>query len=102
MQVQVNYQNIDRSPWIDQLIEKKLDKLSRYLANSASIQVHLKLENANYHTTLVIHNALHDYAYNCDAENLYESFSSAIDKASRSLKEHKQMVKNRIHRKLVA
>lgn len=101
MQIQVHYQNLENSPWIDQFIQKRAAKLDRYLANSANIQIHLKLEKGSYRTSLTIHNPYHDYAFTSVGDNLFESFSLAIDKASRALAEHKKKVKDRIHRKII-
>lgn len=99
MHVQVHYQGLKHTPWMDQLISRKVDKLTRYLSPSASIHVHLKQEKTNYVTTLAIHNVSHDYSFTAPGENLYESFASAIDKASRSLSEHKRQIKDKIGRR---
>lgn len=99
MQMQVHYQNLEKSPWINQFIGKRVSKITRYLSSAASVHVHLKLEKGAYITNLVIHNKLHDYAFIGVGENLYESFSLSISKATRALAEHKRQVKDRIHRK---
>lgn len=99
MQVQIHYQGLDNSPWMDQFITRKVSKLNRYLNSAASLQVHLKFVNRKYVTSLAIHNLNHDYAFTADGENLYESFSLATDKATRALGEHKRMIKDKINRK---
>lgn len=99
MQVQVHYQGLDSSPWMEQFITKRVAKLERYVNNSASVLVNLKFENRTYVTSLAIHNMNHDYAFTSNGENLYESFSLAIDKATRSLGEHKRMLKDKINRR---
>lgn len=98
MHFQVHYQNLDSSPWMDQFIESRVNKLNKYLTNSSSIQVNLKYENRSYVTSLAIHNPHHDYAFNTTGVNLYESFSLAIDKASRALGEQKRRVKDKINK----
>jgi len=99
MQIQVHYQGLDNTPWMDQFITNRVAKLNRYLNPSASIQIHLRMEHQVYVTSLSIHNLNHDYAYTAQGENLYESFQLATDKAARALGEHKRMLKDRIHRK---
>lgn len=99
MQVQVHYQGLDNSPWMDQFINSRLSKLNRYLNNSAAIQIHLKLENKHYVTSLAIHNMNQDYAFTGEGQNLYESFSMAIEKAGRSLGEHKRKIKDKINKR---
>lgn len=98
MQVQVHYQGMDSSEWIDQFITRKISKLNRYLNEASAIHVHLKLDNRNYATTLEIHcNHHRNYAFHALGGNLYESFSMAIDKASRVLNEEKRRFKDRIN-----
>lgn len=99
MQVQVHYQGLENSPWMDQFITKRVSKLDRYLSSAATINVHLKFINRTYVTTLAIHNVNHDYAFTANGENLYESFASATDKASRALGEQKRKIKDKINRK---
>ena len=98
MHVQVHYQNLENSPWMDQFIEKRVGKLNKYLNQASSIQVNLKYENRKYVTSLAIHNH-HDYAFTADGANLYESFSEAVDKAVRALGEKKRRIKDKINKK---
>lgn len=99
MQVQVNFQGLDHSPWMDEFITKKVSKLNRFLSPSATVIVHLKFNNNLYSTTLSIHSMHHDYAFSGDGDNLYESFSIAIERATRALSEHKRQIKDRISRR---
>lgn len=98
MKVQVHYQGLDPSPWLEEFIASRLAKLDRYLNSSASIQVNLRFEKRQYITGLSIYNH-HDHAYTSVGENLYESFSSAVDKAARVLGEEKRQLKDKINRK---
>jgi ribosomal subunit interface protein len=99
MHVQVHYQNLDNSPWVDQFIERRMNKIDKYLAQSASVQVNLKYVNKSYVTSLAIHNPYHDYSFTSEGGNLYESFSEAIDKAARVLGEHKRKIKDKINKR---
>jgi putative sigma-54 modulation protein len=99
MQVQVHFQGLDSTPWMNQFITSRVAKLERYLNPSARIHVHLKFSNRKYITSLSIHNINHDYAYTSDGQNLFESFTLATDKATRALGEHKRMIKDKINRK---
>ena len=100
MQVQVHYQGLEASPWLDQFITRRLSKIERYLGQAASVQIHLKFENKQYVTSLAVHGLFKDYAFSANGENLYESFSLAIDKASRTLGEQKRKIKDKIHKKM--
>lgn len=102
MQVQVHYQGLEPSPWLDRFISQRLNKIERYLGPSASVQINLKFDNKAYNTSMAIHGLFRDYAFSADGENLYESFSSALDKANRSLGEQKRRMKDRIHQKYMS
>jgi ribosomal subunit interface protein len=99
MQVQVHYHGMEASPWVDQFVERRLEKLERYLNPSSSILVNLKFEDRKFTSTLAIHHFSKDYAFSADGENLYESFSQSVEKASRSLSEKKKKLKDKIHRR---
>lgn len=101
MHVQVHYQNLEHTPWVDQFIERRIAKLNRYLGESASIHVNVKYieRDRHYVTSLAIHHPYHDYAFTTEGLNLYESFSSAIDKAARTLAEQKKKIKDKIKKK---
>jgi ribosomal subunit interface protein len=99
MRIQVYYQGIESSPWMEQFITKKVGKLERYVSPSASIKVYLKAENKKFQTNLVIFNLNHEYSFTSTGENLYEAFSEANEKALRSLGEHKRKLKDKINRK---
>lgn len=99
MHVQVHYQNLKNTPWVEEFVEKRVSKLDRYLAQSANVQVNVKYRNQSYVTSLVIHNPQHDYAFNAEGANLYEALAQVVDKASRVLGEHKRRIKDKIHRR---
>lgn len=99
MQVQVHYQGLDNSPWVNSFIENRVSKLDKYLSPSSSVQVNLRYVNRSYVTSLAIHYPHHDIAFNSQGANLYESLSLAVSKAVRALGEQKQKVKANIHRK---
>lgn len=99
MHMQVHYQGINHTPWVDQFVSERISKIDKYLNPSAKIQVNLKYENRAYVTAIAIHNMNHDYAFTTYADNLFEAFSTAVDKASRKLSEHKNKIKDRINRR---
>jgi len=101
MQIQVHYDGLDSSPWMDEFISNRVSKLNRYLDQSGTIQVYLKFENRKYHSTMVIHNLGNNYAFSSNGDNLYESFAQAVGKAGRSLGEQKRMLKDKINRRYI-
>ena len=98
MHVKVHYQGLESSPWMEDFITKRVQKLTRYLSPASMIHVHVKFANRKYSTNIAVHNH-QDYAFAADGENFYESFSLAMDKANRALRESKQRLKDKINRK---
>jgi len=99
MRIQVHYQGLESTPWMDQFITNRVSKLARYLGDAASVHVNVRYDKNMYVTSLAIHNTLHDYAYTGDGVNLFESFSGAMAKAVRVLGEHKRKIKDRINKR---
>lgn len=95
MQIRVHCLGLDRSPWMEEFISKKVEKLEWYLGPSATIQVFMGLERELCKTTIRIHYANHDFAFSATGETVYESISEAIDKARRTLSENKRRLKHR-------
>jgi ribosomal subunit interface protein len=100
MQIQVHYQGLESTPWMNEFITQRVLKLERFLNPSSTVQVHLRYDNKVYTTSLSVHHFHQDYAFTSPGENLYESFTASIDKASRTLGEHKKRIKDKVHRKL--
>lgn len=101
MQIQVHYQGLGSSEWTEEFVTNRVTKLSRYLDQSSTIQVNLKFEKRKYVSNLIIHNSGNNYAFSGEGENLYESLALAVDKASRTLTEHKRILKDKINRKYI-
>jgi ribosomal subunit interface protein len=101
MQIQVHYQGLESSPWMDKFITGRVSKLNRYVNQSASLQINLKFENRKYSTSLAVHHLNRDFAFSGEGENLYESFASALDKALRSMSEHKRRIKDKINKRYI-
>ncbi|MGE3609358.1 MAG: HPF/RaiA family ribosome-associated protein [Bacteriovoracaceae bacterium] len=100
MHVQVHYQGMNRSPWVDQFVYSRVNKLDRFLNPAAHVEVHVKHLKNQYVTALAIHNNS-DFAFIANGDNLYESFAAAVDKATRALSEQKRKIKDKIHRKIM-
>lgn len=99
MQVHVHYQGFAHSQWMDQLIVKKVSKLERFLSSHAQIDVFLNSDEKAYSTTLIVHNKKQHYSFSSDGLDLFESFTSASEMATKELSEEKRKLKDRIQRK---
>lgn len=102
MNVQVHYQGLDHTPWMDAFLSSRVQKLRRYFNGTASLLISVRCEGMNFCTTLSIHYLNHYQAFTCEGFNLYESFTGALDKASRTMSEHKRYMKDKINRRYTA
>jgi ribosome-associated translation inhibitor RaiA len=98
MQVKVHYQGLESSPWMEEFIAEKIEKLKTYLTPASTILANIELAKGVYTTTITIHNH-HDYSFTAKGDNLFESFTSAKKMALRVLKENKRIAKDKINRK---
>jgi ribosomal subunit interface protein len=100
MQIQVFYQNLKCSSGMEKFILKKVAKLDRYLSRSCQVLVSFRATDEHtFSTSLAIHHTHHDYAFTAEGENLYESFSLAMEKATRTLSEQKRNLRDRINKR---
>jgi ribosomal subunit interface protein len=98
MHVQVRYQGLDHTPWMDDFINRRVSRLNRYLDQSSSIHINLRMERQNYVTSIAIHNPHMDYAFSTVGLNLFESLTGGIEKALRTLSNHKREIKDKINK----
>jgi ribosomal subunit interface protein len=99
MHLQVHYQDMKNTPWVNQFVEKRVNKLDRYLAQSANVLLNVKYKKQNYATSIVIHHSHQQYAFSAEAANLFEALSEVLNKAHRVLGEQKRKVKDKINRR---
>lgn len=100
MQMQVYYQGIDASPALDQFMSEKVEKLKRFLAASAPVQIYLRQDAKEQFSVSLVAHAFHkDFSFHAKNGNIYQSFSDALDKAQRVLGEEKRQLKDKINRK---
>ena len=99
MRVQIFYDNLNSSTWTDDFIENRVKKLEKYLNPSALIHVNLKWDKKVYSTKVVIHHSHTDYAFGAEGENLFESFTMALEKAMRTLRDEKHKLKLKVNRR---
>jgi ribosome-associated translation inhibitor RaiA len=98
MQIKVHYQGLDSTPWMEDFIAEKVEKLKTYLTPASTILANIELAKGVYTTNITIHNQ-HDYSFTAQGNNLFESFTAAKNKALRVLKENKRMMKDKINSK---
>ena len=99
MRVQIYYDNLNSSTWTDDFIESRVQKLGKYLNPSVLIHVNLKMDKKVYSTNIVIHHSHNDYAFVAEGENLFESFTMALEKAMRTMGVEKRKLKLRVNKK---
>ncbi|MFP5385854.1 MAG: HPF/RaiA family ribosome-associated protein [Bacteriovoracia bacterium] len=102
MQVRIQFQGTESSPWMDQLIRKKVCKLNRYLRASSTVLVTLKADGKCFKSTICIQDRRQDFTFSAIGYNLYESFSITLDMAVKSMSDHHKKLKARVHRKFAA
>lgn len=100
MQMQVHYHGLDVSPALDFFMEEKIQKLKRFLDASAPVEIYLRQDTRDQFSISLNTHAFHkDFSFHAKSDNIYESFSQALDKAQRVLGEEKRQLKDKINRR---
>jgi ribosomal subunit interface protein len=99
MSVSINYQNLSRSEWVDQYLERHLNKLERYLSRSGEMAVNLKYNNKSCVVSLTIHDKLGNLNFSAATGSFLESMSEVIERAKRVLSDRKRQWSDRINKR---
>lgn len=98
MQVQLHFQDIRHSLWMDQFLEKRLARLERFLPPTSVVHLNLKFDNERYHGQMLIHHPLKEYAFSGEGASVIESFMQLMDRAVGSLSDQRRKMKAKMRR----
>jgi ribosomal subunit interface protein len=90
MNIQLHFDEIRHSPWLDQFLEKRLERLEKFLRPEDQVKLNLKGQNNVFESHLCIQNVSKAIDFSATGDSLFESFSKVIDQAFRALSENKK------------
>ncbi len=90
MNIQLHFDEIRHSPWLDQFLEKRLERLEKFLRPEDQVKLILRGQNNIFESHLHIQNVSKEIDFSATGDSLFESFSKVIDQAFRALRENKK------------
>lgn len=102
MRAQTHYKELEQSPWMDQLIMKKINKLDRYLSPDSLVTINFTESRGLYLATILISNGKNQQEFSGEGLNLYEAFSASLEMAVKTLSEHRRKLKKKVQERFSA
>jgi ribosome-associated translation inhibitor RaiA len=88
MNIDLHFDQVRHSPWLDQFLEKRLERLEKFLRPDDLVKLNLKSQKDYFETHLSIHHVSKTFDFSATGESLFESFFKVIDQALRVLNEN--------------
>lgn len=97
MEVRIEYQGIEGSPWMREYLESKLARLERYLSPGSHIDIYLISEADQCFSRFKVRTLRHEYSFDKEGSDIYEAFTSALDEASLILRREHLKIRQKYH-----
>lgn len=95
MNIQFLFQGTSGSPWMNEYMKGRLERLEKYLPRNAEIQIELVTGSLHHLTNLSIRTSRQHYRFAGKGSDLYESFTSVLEEALKVLRLDHQKIMNR-------
>ncbi len=98
MNVTMNFHQLESTPAIKDMVEKKSGKLKKYFDKSFDLKWTLSVSKEGHHSHVIL--ASDGYTLNADSvkDDLYKTFDDVVAKLEKQLVKKKSQSKDHIHR----
>ncbi len=76
MEMRIQYQGIEGSPWMTEYLKRRLARLERYLSSGAQIHINIISQGDLCFTHLTVSTLSHQYKFENDGCDVYEAFTT--------------------------
>jgi len=90
MNIQLHFDQIRHSPWLDQFLEKRLERLEKFLRPDDRVHLNVKGNGEHFESHLSVQHSSKKFDFSAQGENLFESFSQVLNAALRALSEERK------------
>ena len=99
MKVTINFHQLESTPSIKEMVEKKSEKLKKFFDGSFDVRWTVSAGKEGHHAHVLL--ASDGFTLNVDSykDDLYKTFDDAVAKLEKQLTKKKSMAKDHIHRK---
>ena len=99
MQVSVAYHQVDNSKALNQFIEKKVNKLNRFVQNNVPVNWVLEKKGKHYSSSAKINVFGNEHYVHAESDNIYSSVSMAYEKLREKVQKNKAKISRSVHNK---
>ena len=98
MNVTMNFHQIESTPAIKEMVEKKSAKLKKFFNSGFDLKWTLSVEKGGHHSHAIL--AADGFTLNADSvkDDLYKTFDDVVSKLEKQLVKKKSQAKDHIHR----
>ena len=98
MQINISSKHMDLTPPIEEYVEKKSDRLTRFFDRIQQVDVVIDKVKKGYHVEMIVDVEKHEpFIATSEHENLYACIDLGIDRTVRQLSDHKSKLRDNKH-----
>lgn len=98
MKVTITFLHLDHTPALDERIQEKTQKLSKYFNGGDHIKWTCYVKNNEHYAEVLIHGPKLNYHAVAHSDCLYKTLDMAAKKLEKQVSKQKSKIKNKIHR----
>jgi putative sigma-54 modulation protein len=97
MKLTISFKHLDHTPALDQRIQEKTEKLTKYFEGNIGVQWVCWVRHEKHYAEIQLHGPGFDFFAKASADNMYKALDLVIEKMERQLEKQKTMRRNRLH-----
>ncbi len=101
MEIRIQYQGIEGSPWMTKYLEGKLARLERYLSSGARTEIDLISNGDQCVSVLTVKTLNHEYNFDREGCDVFEAFSGSLDEALMILKREHMKIHEKYQKAII-
>ena len=98
MKVKMNFNQMESTPAIKEMIESKSQKISKFFDGNLEVEWTCHVDKAGHHSHVEVWGKGFTLNANSTQDDLYKTFDDAMHKIERQLTRKKDEMKDKIHR----
>lgn len=101
MEIRIQYQGVDGSPWMEEYMEGKLARLERYLSSGAEIEINLISQGDRCYTHFKVKSLHHEHHLEKEGCDIFEAFTLALEEAAMVLRREHLKVHQKFNKEFI-
>jgi ribosomal subunit interface protein len=101
MEVRIQFQGIEESPWMKVYMEGKLAHLERYLSTGAVIEIDLISQGNQCLSNFSIITTGHKFDLEKEGDDMFEAFTSALNEVTTTLRNEHMKIREKYRHEIL-